>query len=136
MVEHYESVDAARGAAQRARVRLGSDAGAFASGADTEMPRHNLFIEKVVALSTAHLPKTDTEILASGSNGRVLIYPEGWLFRVGWDEDGTDVIDLAQQGFSEAFCELVLLAHREQCKWLHFDCDTDVVPTLPTFFWG
>jgi hypothetical protein len=94
---------------------------------------------QVVEASTAHITKKDAELLMhTFCPVSVYDYPEGFFIHVAGDWDGRG-IELKQDaisfGFSEAFGELLRLAHGTGAKFLNLDCDSFVYPQLPQFSW-
>ena len=100
-------------------------------------------IKTFLDLSTLHITERDNQILSEMAGddafGLFPVYPRGdhgWLVSVvSTDFGGCTPKDLAEQGFSIAFCALYELAHEQGCSAILFDLDGDIDPDLETFDW-
>ncbi len=100
-------------------------------------------IKTFLDLNTIHITERDNEILSAVASDHAFalfpVYPRsdhGWLVSVvSTDFGGCTPKDLAEQGFSIAFCTLYELAHEQGCSAILFDFDGDIDPDLETFDW-
>ena len=100
-------------------------------------------IKSLLDLNTIHITQRDDEILAQLAEDDAFplfpVYPRGdhgWLVSVvSTDFGGCTPKDLAEQGFSIAFCTLYEKANELECDAIMFDLDGDIEPDLETFDW-
>lgn len=100
-------------------------------------------IKTFVDLNTIHITERDSEILERlASDPEFELFPvyhrddHGWLVSVvSTDFGGCTPRDLANAGFSIAFCVLYEQANEEGCSAIIFDMDGDIDPILETFDW-
>lgn len=95
--------------------------------------------EKVLVLSTGHMLKSDSELLDKEDRPSLVAYPYdyGHYIWVGIDDDSfeNNFEGAIADGFSEAFLNLLRLAHRMNCPYLKLDCDGPIMDDLPKFDW-
>lgn len=101
---------------------------------------HDYEIEKVLVLSTAHIPLKDNELLENEKRAGVVAYAYkyGHYVYVGTNKDVFEqVLESAKQdGFSYAFVKLLELAHSLDCPYLKLDCDGPIRKELLQFDWS
>ena len=93
---------------------------------------------QVVEASTAHITEKDAGLLGhTFCPISVYDYPEGFFIHVAGEKyRGIELKqDAASFGFSEAFANLLVLAHESGAKFLNLDCDSFIYPELPQFEW-
>jgi len=95
------------------------------------------YIFKNFEASTGHITKRDTELLDKDDCPLVVYkYEYGWFVYVGGDRLGpTDKKNMLAYGLSEALFDLLVLAGKNDCKFLALDADGFVYADLPTFDW-
>ena len=108
------------------------------------------FITKNFEASTAHITEEDDKLIKATimaektykfpyTNLIVYSYSEGSFIYTFLTEEGKHLEEifttLKEEGFSDAFLNLLLLANQEGCKYLQLDCDAMVYEDLPTFNW-
>lgn len=87
-------------------------------------------IEKMLVISTAHLPKQEIDLL----NGRIISDEyNGWVRDEGTLVCGTvlnlDLSDLPR------LKDLLKYTAKQRCEWLMFDRDAEVLKNHPSFDW-
>jgi hypothetical protein len=89
-----------------------------------------MLIEKCLVLSTGHLSPKDVKRLDSLWDDGVLVmkYPEGFNVIAKWPLD-------SYKGFSPSFKLLLKLAKANDCKWLLFDRDGEVLEGYKVYEW-
>lgn len=100
-------------------------------------------IKTFVDLNTIHITEQDNGILERlADDSGFELFPvyargeHGWLVAVvSTDFGGCTPRDLANAGFSIAFCTLYERANQEECSAIIFDSDGDIDPNLETFDW-
>lgn len=94
----------------------------------------SLEIHKTLVLSTAHMTLEDSEIIPFAHNVGLVVYEleeYGWLIYV-----NPEMLDIARlNDFSDAFKQAIKLAQDNECAYLRFDRDANVVDELPSFDW-
>jgi hypothetical protein len=89
-------------------------------------------IERVLVLSTAHIPQTDCKVLDENIVGTS--FREGYLLSIA--EDLIEARDwYLDKGISLALFELMQLTVKVGCTWLKLDADGPVREDLPVFEW-
>lgn len=99
--------------------------------------KHALEIDRVLVLSTAHLP----ESVATGIEPRMdrvasMTGEYGWLVYVGneaFEPEYLELNDLLEA--KEVLLKLCEFARKQKCDYLLFDRDGDTVGEFPTFEW-
>ena len=100
-------------------------------------------IRKVLGLSTAHVKEETMRLLEREPETNTLgltVYgfPYGsWVYTGNLEEEngGLTCYETPVQ-LPEDLTACILLAVRNGCSWLQFDCDADPVPELPWYDWG
>lgn len=86
-------------------------------------------LNKILSMSTGHITENDAKLLESEQGFTVGKYEEGFFIF-------TNVFEMRkQEGYSEEFYNLVLLAKELDCRFMNIDRDADYIPGLPTFEW-
>lgn len=98
------------------------------------------YIFKNFEASTGHILKTDTMLLNKEHDSEnplvVYKYEYGWFVYVGGGRLGkTEQDRIHAYGYSKALLDLILLAGKNDCKFLALDADGFVYSDLPTFDW-
>lgn len=91
---------------------------------------------KYLDISSAHISKTDSELLQESRGIIAFPYDEGAFVHV--PSDGgvfEDYLKDAQQGYSQAFCDLLEWAFERKCAFIRIDADGEEYPDLPRFGW-
>jgi hypothetical protein len=105
-------------------------------------------IHKILEASTAHITKEDDALLRLNGQDAVAVYEVngggtcyGYLVYTGLDDDLEEFLgttkpnNLEKAGFSQAFCNLMELARKANCKFLQLDCDGVEYDDLLKFDW-
>jgi len=93
---------------------------------------------KVVEVSTIHISANDAKLLQhTFCPVSVYDYPEGFFIHVAGEKyRGLELKQDARSfGFSEAFANLLEMAHASGAKFLNLDADSFVYDELPKFQW-
>lgn len=99
-----------------------------------------LEIHKTLVLSTAHMTREDSELLAEAQHdvelaGMTPVTYEmdeyGWMVYV----SSESLISSSLSQFSEGFRDAVEMAQAHGCLWVRFDRDANVVGELKTYDW-
>jgi len=95
------------------------------------------YIFKNFEASTGHITKRDAELLDKDDCPlTVYKYEYGWFVYTGGDWfTKKDKENILAYGHSEAIYNLLVLASKNECKFLALDADGFVYADLPTFDW-
>lgn len=99
-------------------------------------------IQKVLVLSTGHIPMKDMEALYEDADKVIGIptlivdpFRYGFYIYVNLDENEPKVEDEANWPYSEALKKLIKLARSLDCNYLKFDQDGEIYEDLEEFDW-
>lgn len=93
---------------------------------------------KVLNLSTGHVKQLDIQLFESDHGGLIAHSNEygAWLY-VDYDPDtfAEKVEDLNNSDYSNAVINCMIHARVNDCRYIQFDCDGDINPSLHVFDW-
>ena len=78
-------------------------------------------------LSTCHLTKGDSDLLAAGALSCVGPFEYGWVIRTNYER-----AELKDTGFSDSYCYMLHILNGNGVAHAYFDCDAPVWPDFAT----
>jgi len=99
-----------------------------------------LEFNKELVLSTGHITGNDDKLLNTFTSSELCVYDYEYGYRIAVFEYNDELFQkslqvIMEEGYSESFCTLLLLAKEQKCQWLRLDCDGMVYDQLETFEW-
>jgi len=97
-----------------------------------------LEFQKILVLSTAHLTEEDNDFLSNEEYSENLDCvidetPYGWMVHISKNKD--ELFSEVHRLLSENFRKAMELAFINDCDWVRFDCDGNVVEELKSYDW-
>jgi len=92
-------------------------------------------IEKVLELSTGHLPEEAWDVLPGMDWPRMLLDEFGGFFWAPPLTDDLDAMGYLPPKYPAELMRVLRYARSKGCRWVNFDRDADRIPDLPYWEW-
>jgi hypothetical protein len=94
-------------------------------------------------MNSSHVHQADADLVISQFKdgilacGVIAAYEHGWFIYVPEERDVLSVHlgCLGEEGFSDAYLDVIQKLHDDKIAYARFDSDSDINPRLPVFVW-